>query len=448
MAPKVFLVHGWSVTKTSTYQALHLKLAQYGYDLQEIDLGRFVSLDDKLELTDICHAMHKEMLRRLGNPPWTTLFHLICHSTGAAVVKEWVSRWYVGTCCEKKPLRNVVFLAGAHFGSRLAHHGRSLLATVFYLGDTGERLLVSLELGSEFSWESNGQWLDPATWKAKGLRPYCLIGDQVKRSRFRSKIFPAGFERGSDMVVRVPAGNLNFRRFMIDSNTQKLAPVGQIQGVPFAALSDFVHSGPDRGIMNSIKKNTNRSNHLSLDLILRCLNVNNPTLYKQVREELAAVTAETRRKRQGFAQLDFRFRSDDGLPINDYRFELVAVVNGKDKPSKIVAHTHKNRISPNHFTVFLNLKEFEPQLEYFMNFHASAGTGLLSYEPEPFRVKLSGKRLLEVISEDHVTQLDVRLTRETHSNLFVFHPATDQRLHLEWNRDGEITDQGIPPEKA
>lgn len=446
MTPKVFLVHGWSVTETSTYQAFHLKLAEFGYDLQEIDLGRFVSLDDKLELTDISHAMHKEMLRRLGKPPWATPFHLICHSTGALVVKEWVSRWYVGPCCEKKPLRNVVFLAGAHFGSRLAHHGRSMLATIYYLGDTGERLLVSLELGSEFSWESNGRWLDPAIWKAKGLRPYCLIGDRVKRSIFSSTIFPAGFEKGSDMVVRVPAGNLNFRRFMINSDTRKLVPVGQIQGIPFAALADFVHLGPDHGIMNSIKKNTNRANHLSLDLILRCLNVTNPTMYRQVRKELTEVTAKTRSKRQGFAQLDFRFQSDDGLPINDYRFELGAVVNGHDKPSKIVAHTHKNHFAPNHFTVFLNLKEFEPQLEYFMNFHASAGTGLFTYEPEPFRVKMSGKRLLEVISENQVTQIDVRLTRETHPNLFVFHPGTDQLLHLEWNRDGEIINQGIPPE--
>ena len=445
MTQKVFLIHGWSVTETSTYQALHLKLAANGYDLQEIDLARFVSLDDRVELADIAHAMQKEMLGRLGEPPWTTPFHVVCHSTGAPVVKEWVSRWYVGPCCENKPFRNVVFLAGAHFGSRLAHHGRSMLAHAWYFGDTGERLLAALELGSEFSWESNGRWLDEAAWKAKGLRPYCLIGDRVKRSPFQAKIFPAGFEKGSDMVVRAAAGNLNFRRFTIDGTASDLKLEGQIEGIPFAALADFVHSGPDHGIMNSIKKSATPSKHVSLRLILQCLGVTDSEEYEQVRKEFCEVTANTRKKRQGFAQLDFRFRSDNGLPINDYRFELGAVVNERDKPSKTVVHTHKNRITPNHFTAFLSFKEFEPELVYFMNLQASAGTGLLSYKPEPFRVEVSGDRLLELISKDQVTQIDVRLARETHKNLFVFHRGTDQHLHVGWNRDGEITDDGISP---
>ena len=41
----VFLVHGWSVTSTSTYQALHIKLQEHGYELQAVNLGRFVSLE-------------------------------------------------------------------------------------------------------------------------------------------------------------------------------------------------------------------------------------------------------------------------------------------------------------------------------------------------------------------------------------------------------------------
>ena len=45
---RVFLVHGWAVRETTTYRALHLKLAEHGYDLEQIWLGRYVTLDARL----------------------------------------------------------------------------------------------------------------------------------------------------------------------------------------------------------------------------------------------------------------------------------------------------------------------------------------------------------------------------------------------------------------
>ena len=158
MNPKVFLVHGWSVSETTTYQALHEKLAEHGFDLKEIFLGRYVSLDNKVEIRDIARAMHRELMRNhcLGRGPWSEPFHIITHSTGALVVKQWIVQHYVKKWSEGKPLRNVVFLAGPHFGSRLAHHGQSMMAHAMYWGDTGKGILGALELGSRFSWQNNG----------------------------------------------------------------------------------------------------------------------------------------------------------------------------------------------------------------------------------------------------------------------------------------------------
>ena len=73
---KVFLIHGWSVRSTQTYQALHLKLAEAGFDLQEIQLGRYVSLDNDIEVRDISRALHNELVRKLGAPPWKGPFHM------------------------------------------------------------------------------------------------------------------------------------------------------------------------------------------------------------------------------------------------------------------------------------------------------------------------------------------------------------------------------------
>lgn len=454
MAEKVFLVHGWSVDETTTYQALHKKLDEFGYDLKHIYLGRYVSLDDQVEIKDISRAMHNALKLHLGSAPWSDQFHMITHSTGALVVKDWVAKHYTGKFCEKKPLKNLVFLAGPHFGSRLAHHGRSMIAHAVHLGPTGNKVLNALELGSNFSWENNSLWLEKATWQKKEIRPFCLIGDRVEGNFIKSKIFPAAFEDGSDMVVRVPAANLNFRRFELKFNgaTKKveLQLVDEITGVPFAALADYVHSGDKNGIMNSItsKARPDQAKYLNLNLILKCLGVKNQTQYDRVGAQLAQVTKATRegvgrrRGRRAFAQLDFRFSDETGAPVDDYSFTLGVVVKGKNKASDTVAHTHKNKVDGSHFTVFIDLKEFKKDLTYFIDLKADSGTPLFDYNTKDFEIQVTGKRLTDIISADHTTQIDVKLDRRPHKNLFVFHPGNDKDLHVKWNRKGEITKTG------
>jgi len=443
MADKVFLIHGWSVDATTTYQALHLKLAAHGFDLHEIFLGRYVSLDNEVEVKDIAQAMHRELVRHLGRPPWTQGFHFVTHSTGALVVKHWIAHHYVGKFVDRKPLKNVVFLAGPHFGSRLAHNGRSMLAHAAYFGPTGKQVLNSLELGSEYSWDVNELWLDPAAWRRKGIRPYGLIGDRVENDFFKSKIFPAGYEKGSDMVVRVPAGNLNFCRYELNGLTRRTRKVGEIKTVPFAALANYVHSGPKHGIMNSITADA-KARHLSLKLILQCLRVKTRADYARARTSLDTVMRSTRRRRGAFAQLDFRFRDETGAPIDDYSFVLGVIVKGRRKPSKMIVHTHKNQITPSHFTAFLDLKAFEPRLTYFMDFNGDSGTEMFHYRPDPLPLKLAGRKLVDIICADRTTQIDVILGREPHQKLFVFHSVDDPDLHVEWDRQGEITRRALP----
>ncbi len=273
MSNKVFLIHGWSVHETSTYQAMHLQLAKHGFDLKEIYLGRYVSLDDCVEIRDIAKALHVALNKEL-NGDWSVPFHIVTHSTGALVSKHWILHHYIDDFCKLKPLKNIVFLAGPHFGSRLAHHGRSMLAHIKYLGDTGKEILRSLELGSEYSWETADLWMDNTNWKQKGIRPFNLIGDRVDRNSFAARIFPAAYERGSDMVVRDAAGNLNFKRFTFNTLENKLKRIGEVKDIPFGAMSAYTHSGDktgdNNGIMNSIKKRLKPGRHEALKKIIDC----------------------------------------------------------------------------------------------------------------------------------------------------------------------------------
>jgi len=438
---KVFLIHGWSVRTTLTYQSLHLKLAENGFNLQDIFLGRYVSLENEIEISDISKALHKALDEKLeGN--WDQSFHLITHSTGGLIVKHWVINHYKDSYSEAKGLQNIVHLASPHFGSRLAHYGRSMLGQIMEFGESGKNILASLELGSKMSWEVNEQYFDEANWKGKGIRIFNLIGDKVVKDRFKSKIFSAAYEEGSDMVVRVAAGNLNFKRFLLDGRTNSFSMVNELKNIPFGALYENTHSNKDYGILNNIKKNSDPQKQLNLKLILECLKVNDENSYSAASTSLYNATIETRKNRQPYAQLDFRFRDEDGRPVDDYVFTLGAMVNNKRRPSKTVAHTHKNTVHPNHFTVFINLKELEPHLTYFIDINSDSGSELFSYSPDPLVITAGPNDITNIIHQDQTTQIDVILSRNPSKNLFVFHRGDDKDLHVKWNRKGEITKKG------
>jgi len=439
---KVFLVHGWSVQETTTYRGLHHALAANGFELQAINLGRYVSLESDVEIRDIARAMHRALEEQAG-PAWSEPFHIITHSTGALVARQWILKHYTGKCAQKRPLRNLVFLAPPHFGSRLAHHGRSMLAQAAWKGETGKEVLTALELGSALSWDMNGAWLDPATWLDKGIRPYCLIGDRVIKKIFASRIFPAAYEPGSDMVVRVPAANLNVARFTLASgNGTALTPHGAIEGVPFAALSDYTHSGPEHGIMNSITADSTPAQHLALGLILECLKVRTEAQYTAARDRLDKETRRTRRKRPAYAQLELRIR--DERPVTDFVFKLGAVVRGQRLPSKTVVHVHRNRERSNHLTAFIEMKQLEPKYAYFIEIDTASGSDLFKYAPDPFIVEAPAHRITEVIREDRTTLVEIILSREPSRSLFVFHRGDDPDLHVRWDRRGAITKRRLP----
>ena len=54
-----------SLFATSTYQALHLQLKQAGYDLHQVCLGRYVSLDDDVEIRDDASFWDEDILNRV-----------------------------------------------------------------------------------------------------------------------------------------------------------------------------------------------------------------------------------------------------------------------------------------------------------------------------------------------------------------------------------------------
>ncbi|MEE4331138.1 MAG: hypothetical protein V2J10_09730 [Wenzhouxiangella sp.] len=431
----VFLIHGWSVTSTETYRDLHNRLKENGLDLREVHLGRYVSLDDEIEVGDLARALQQALVDSLGEPPWANEFHFITHSTGALVLRHWAVHHYVGDSLKNKPVGNMVFLAGPHGGSRLAHHGRSMIATVKFLGDTGKTLLRALELGSPFTWDGNSEWMDIGNWKDKGIRPFCLTGDRVEIEGLAQRIFSAGREPGSDMVIRVPAANLNMRRYRLHAANTSLERVGEISGVAFGALWRYTHSGPDYGIMNSIGEDANprEDRWQNLRLIVECLKVSSERDYA---EAFASLAEASKQRRTGpFSQLVFRFIDQDGKPVNDYR---VVLGRGENESAAAVEHVHKNHVEENRLVVFVDLSRLDRRYSYFLEFHAETGSPLTHYDPADFRVEIQRDIVEDVIRPDEITEIEVVVPRGAHKNLFRFHPASETDDRIKWNRQGEV----------
>ena len=118
----IVLIHGYSAESKDTtsdsiagiYGTLPDALRKrYGApNFVVINLGRYISLEDGITIDDISRAFdralrtdHPELLQRR--------FHVIIHSTGALVIRNWIRKFSP----KPSPIGNLIYLAGANFGS-------------------------------------------------------------------------------------------------------------------------------------------------------------------------------------------------------------------------------------------------------------------------------------------------------------------------------------------
>jgi|GEM_PF-521303 len=233
MDEPVLLVHGYSTEGqtpsgkqfeysdlTKIFGDLPEQLrAEFPGSVQPISLSRYISLDDDLDIDDLAFAFQ----RALQNSPMTVGepggevtgyrdFNVIIHSTGALVIRNWIRRFSRPGKC---PVKRIIHLAGANFGSGWSHIGDSLLAKygreILSGTERGIQVLSALEFASSFTIDLHRHFLRPGTRMLEdyGVREFCIIGSQVPGAWVLAPI-RYGKEDGSDGVVRVSACNLNW----------------------------------------------------------------------------------------------------------------------------------------------------------------------------------------------------------------------------------------------
>ncbi len=209
------IIHGWSDHATS-FVPLQKVLSQR---LQEpvtvISLAEWLSLDDLVTYDDLVSRMDVAWTA-YGLPRDPRTVDVITHSTGALLIRHWMTEFFDAGLT---PVKHLVMLAPANFGSPLAHKGTSFIGRVIKgwnspkAFEVGALLLKGLELASPYTWTLATKDLfvnDPY------FAPGRILGTVLVGNAGYTGISAAANEPGSDGTVRVSTANLNAARMQVD----------------------------------------------------------------------------------------------------------------------------------------------------------------------------------------------------------------------------------------
>lgn len=307
---QVVVLHGWSDSSDS-FKPLTGFLKEHGFDVVPVFLGDYVSLRDEVRIEDVGRRMQQVFREKMAKPAGArdhlaNSFDLIVHSTGGLLARWWISEYFRDERC---PVRNLLMLAPANFGSVLAHKGRSMVGRLFKGAKTGfevgAEMLHGLELGSEFQWTlaqrdllvMDGARDSTVFYGPDKVRPFVVCGTHGYPGLTRKIIN----ESGSDGTVRVAAANMNTRGITVDFTNDAGEPEvrawkrrgGARLELPLAVLADRDHGNIIEPAAPGYARTAARDSKLG-ELILAALNTSSAAQYASRVRDWTEVSMDTR----------------------------------------------------------------------------------------------------------------------------------------------------------
>ncbi len=326
MSRPIVIIHGWS-DKSNSFRPLAKRLRKsLGRPVLTINLADYESLDDEVTFDDLVAAMTKEWEKK-NLPTTPRSVDVILHSTGGLVVRDWLCQNYSASADKTNaPIRNLVMLAPANFGSPLGHKGTSFIGRIIkgWSGDklfeVGEKLLNGLELASPYSWDLAMQdRFGKSNFFGKGkILCTVLVGNTGY-----SGIAAAANEAGSDGTVRVSTANLNCAYLSVDFSQDPLNPEVTSKNskgkTAFAILDEENHG-------SIVNKNKNGK---TFEQIMGGLKVNDAsfdTWCAQLETETRSVTNKREKEDDsyfyGYQNTVFLVRDQFGMHVKEYFLEF------------------------------------------------------------------------------------------------------------------------------
>lgn len=209
MPMPIVIIHGWSDDSDSFVELANFLKENLGTKPVIIRLADWLSMHDDVTFSDLALAM--ENAWKSSNLPTSPFsVNVITHSTGALVVRHWMTEYYTA---ETVPIKRHLMLAPANFGSHLAHTGHTYIGRVTKGWNqprfqTGKKILKGLELASPYTFNlADRDIFNEERWYgANKILTTILIGNSGY------PLLEGGFitnESGSDGVVKSSTANLN-----------------------------------------------------------------------------------------------------------------------------------------------------------------------------------------------------------------------------------------------
>ncbi len=370
MARQVLIIHGWSDTSKS-FHALADFLKGNHYQVSELWLGDYISMDDDVRVADVGKRMGRVIDNMIDTGKLPDSFDVIVHSTGGLVAREWLTSHFLGRA-QECPMKRLIMLAPANFGSKLAATGKSMLGRIIkgYKNwfQTGQGMLNDLELGSPYQWElaqrdiliAPGIINKDHYYGEDRVWPFVIVGTHPYASLMRQIVN----ENGADGTVRVCAANLNAQGLTIDfrhSDPQQAVTFwgSRVDGfsIPLAVLPTRTHGSivdperADRDNRDGISETPEEKAQLG-KFILDALGCDDFDRYRQIQQqwlEFSEATANTvpeeekeRNYYHQYMQANFDVSDDFGQPVNDYFLEFFS--NTAKRNDKANVYLHKSVI--------------------------------------------------------------------------------------------------------
>ena len=476
----ILLIHGYSSEgqneKVETiYGSLPAELRKtFGAaNVRDLNLSRWISLNDGISLDDVSLAMDRALRARFPQL-LSSGFHVIIHSTGALVVRNWIKNYNPKP--ESCPIENLVHLAGAHFGSGLAHIGKGQLARwarllALHTG-SGTQVLDELLFGSWKSLDLALHFLAPSKdmFEDYRVQEFCIIGSQIPKLL---RAVPIRYirEDSSDNTVRTSAGNLNFSHVLVTpkpsafklSATELNALIeqrlkgeriadshydvdlrnvsGKRRNVPFAVPYETAHFGSEIGIVAGSK---NRKAVLPL-IKIALSTPYGADAYEQAAQKFEKARLKTFKRAgklsrrllewnvqtqyEGHAQLIFRIRDQFGNGVENFDITFRSRGAAGPERSQLESMIEDRRSNKNHhgtMTFYLRTQEFaDKRWKELLDNLRPVDVEITGSEPLsddikylPLKIALTGKQAASVLKSFQTTVIDIQLARLPSPNVF------------------------------
>ncbi len=445
----------------------------------DLNLSRWISLNDGVALDDVSFAMERALRTRFPQL-LASGFHAIIHSTGALVVRNWIRLFSPKPC----PIQNLVHLAGANLGSGLAHVGRGQLARwarALQGAGRGVKVLDELEFGSWKTIDLHRHFLQPGNDMRRDYRTqeFCLIGSQTLPA-LRSLPIRYVKEDSSDSTVRTSAGNLNFNYVAIRPTpaayaltAKRMAELKQqrfdnetldtslyafdLSGaastraeVPYCVAFETAHFGEALGIVSG----ANNRDQIAPLVVAALRTPYDEAEYAAVADRFRAAMRRTfeqakklksgplewnkQQQYEGHAQLVFRLRDQYGVGIEHFDITLKSTPERttKRRLERMIEDKHLN--ARNHGTIvfYLRTQSYDKKTKEWVDLlddAASVRFEITAHEAHadnidfaPVSVKLTPTQLRTALQSFRTTIIDVTLLRLPAPNVFAIKRAAER----------------------